>query len=181
MPQLDAENPDPDSLLLRRVRRQNQRRSAARFAFRGGAREVWRMKKNSDSANRFLGHGWAGGRVSWAAGPAHVDLAETAGASLPHLKSQASSATATRWSSRAPRDRDPSGDVRLRPLGAAAHALPGPCSAAARPCTVRSRHPAPGRQESLHVCVRARALEPGLYVCTCAESLAISGPGQVNN
>jgi len=83
----------------------------------------------------------------------------------------------TRWSSRAPRD--PSGDVRLRPLGAAAHALPGPCSAAARPCTVRSRHPAPGRQESLHVC--ARALEPGLYVCTCAESLAISGPGQVNS
>ena len=80
MPQIDAGNPDPDSLLLRRVRRQNQRRSAARFAFRGGAREVWRMKKNSDSANRFLGHGWAGGRVSWAAGPAHVDLAETAGA-----------------------------------------------------------------------------------------------------
>ena len=74
MPQLDAGNPDPDSLLLRRVRRQNQRWSAARFAFRGGAREVWRMKKNSDSANRFLGHSWAGGRVSWAAGPAHVDL-----------------------------------------------------------------------------------------------------------
>ena len=72
MPQLDAGNPDPDSLLLRRVRRQNQRRSAARFAFRGGAREVWRMKKNSDSANHFLATvglvgGLAGrlGRPTW--------------------------------------------------------------------------------------------------------------------